>query len=135
MGFLFGFIGATVFLFGLFQWAQGGANLWKIFRIRREEKEKKLSREEIKAAEKEVKELEKAADRTISASFRIIAILAVILWIFFGVTLLLEMFGINWVSTFSSREQSYWTQPGTENHLNTQNRNDMLRNIGTGLRK
>ena len=136
MWILLGFLGATIFLFGLYQWAQGGATLWRIFRIKREEKENHLSREEIKEAEKEVKQLEQAADRTITASFKIIAALAVVAWLFFGITMLLDMFGINWISTFSSRAKSYWSQPGaTDNHLNVQGRNDMLRNIGAGVRK
>ncbi|MBQ7196294.1 MAG: hypothetical protein IJS40_02680 [Synergistaceae bacterium] len=133
MWILLSFIAATIFLAGLYQWAQGGASLWRIFRIKREEKN--LSREEIKAAEKEVKELERAADQTITASFKIIAVLAVLVWIFLGVTMILEMFGINWVSTFSSRAKTYWTQPGVESQLNTQNRSDMLRNMGNSLRR
>ena len=136
MWLLLGFLGATVFLFGLYQWAQGGATLWRIFRIKREEKEGHLSREERREVEKEVEKLEKAADRTITASFKIIAILAVFFWLFFGVTLLLDMFGINWIGTFSSRAKTYWSQPGvTTNHISTQGGNDMLRNIGAGVRK
>ncbi|MBQ7150627.1 MAG: hypothetical protein IJR94_00050 [Synergistaceae bacterium] len=134
MGFLVAFIFATIFLLGLYQWAQGGATLWQIFRLRKSEK--KLNREERKAAENEVKKLEQAADRTISTSFRIIAVLAVLLWIFLGVTMILEMFGINWVSTFSSHAKTYWAQPGVEtNQANIQQRNDMLRNLGNNLRR
>ena len=135
MWLLLGFIAVTIFLFGLYQWAQGGASLWRIFRIKREEKNQKLSREEIKAAENEIKQLERAADRTITASFKIIAVLAVLVWIFLGLTMILEMFGINWVSTFSSRAKTYWSQPGTESQINTQNRSDMLRNMGNSLRR
>ena len=134
MWLLLGFIGVTVFLFGLYQWAQGGAALWRIFRLKREEKN--FSREGKIAAENEVKRLERAADRTIGASFRIIAVLGVLVWLFLGVTMLLEMFGINWVSTFSSRAKAYWTQPGIETNNNiTTNRNDMLRNMGNSLRR
>ena len=136
MWLLLGFLGATVFLFGLYQWAQGGATLWRIFNIKRQEKAGHLSREERREAEKEVEKLEKAADRTITASFRIIAVLAVFFWLFFGVTLLLDMFGINWIGAFSSRAKTYWSQPGaTSNNISTQGRNDMLRNIGSGVRK
>ena len=131
MGLLAGFIGASIFLIGLFQWAQGGASLWRIFRIKRDEK--KLNREERKAAENEIKELERAADRTIGASFRIIAFLAVIVWLFFGVTMLLEMFGINWVSIFAKK---YWSQSSVNSQIsNSQSRNDMLRNMGNSLRR
>ncbi|MBR6900720.1 MAG: hypothetical protein IKN30_01485 [Synergistaceae bacterium] len=134
MGFLAGFIGASIFLIGLFQWAQGGANLWRIFRIKREEKN--LTREEKRAAEDEIKQLERAADRTIGASFRIIAFLAVLVWIFFGVTMLLELFGINWTSTFATHAKTYWSRPNVDSQIgNVQSRNDMLRNMGNSLRR
>ncbi|MBQ6774835.1 MAG: hypothetical protein IJP53_00055 [Synergistaceae bacterium] len=130
---LLSFIGVTIFLLGLYQWAQGGASLWRIFRLRREERT--LSREERRAAEDEIRQLERTADRTISASFRIIAVLAVLVWVFLGVTMILEMFGINWVSTFSTHARTYWSQPGVESQINTPSRNDMLRNMGNSLRR
>ena len=34
MGYIIAFILATIFLVGLIQWAQGGANLWRIFRLK-----------------------------------------------------------------------------------------------------
>ncbi len=130
---LFAFIVVSIFLMGLYQWALGGANLWRIFTIKRQEKE--LTREEKRQAEREVKQLEQAADRTISASLRIIMILMIFVWLFLGVTMILELFGINWVSTLSSRAKNYWSQPGVENQQNTPNRNDMLRNMGNNLRR
>ena len=133
MGILLAFIGATVFLIGLYQWALGGASLCQIFSIRRGEKG--MTREEKKEAELEVKKLEQSADRTISASLRIIAILAVLVWLFLGVTMILEMFGINWISSFSSHAKSYWVSTGTDNHLNVQNRNETLRNMGNSFRR
>ena len=144
MWFLLGFVCATVFLAGLYQWAQSGATLWRIFTIKREESS--LSRDEIKAAEKEVQKLEEAADRTITASFKIIAALAVIVWLFFGVTMLLDMFGINWISTLSSKAQVYWSQTSgpTDSHSRSSknskasqgpNRNERLKNMSSGLKK
>ena len=133
MLYLVGFIAATIFLFGLYQWAQGGASLWRIFRMRRTEKN--LSRAEKVKIENEVKKLEQSADRTIGASFRIIAVLAVLVWIFLGVTFILEMLGINWVSSLSTRAKSFWVQPGTESTQSTQSRNDMIRNMGNNLRR
>lgn len=131
---LFAFIGATIFLIGLYQWALSGASLWQIFSIRRGEKE--MTRDEKKEAEREVKKLEESADRTISASLRIIAILAVLVWLFLGVTMILEMFGINWVSTLSTHAKSYWvSSSGTDTHLNVQNRNETLRNMGNSFRR
>ena len=133
MGILFAFIGATVFLIGLYQWALSGASLWQIFSIRRGEKG--MTRDEKKEAEREVKKLEQSADRTISASLRIIAILAVLVWLFLGVTMILDMFGINLISKISSQAKSYWVSAGTDNHLNTQNRNETLRNMGNSFRR
>ena len=132
MGMLFAFIGATVFLFGLYQWALGGANLWRIFSIRRGEKS--MSRDEKNQAEREVKLLEQSADRTISASLRIIAVLAVIVWLFLGVTMILDWFGINWVSSMYSRAKSYWAAPSSTPQA-TQTRNDTLRNMGNSFRR
>ncbi len=134
MGILIGFIAATIFLLGLWQWAQGGASLWRIFRLRRDEKN--LSREEKAQAENEIKRLEQSADRTITASFRIIAVLAVIVWLVFGVTMILEMFGINWMGYVASTAKAYWSSPATTNSQTmTQQRNDMLRNMGNSLRR
>ena len=143
MWFLLGFVGATVFLAGLYQWAQSGATLWKIFAIKR--KESSLSRDEIRAAEREVQKLEKAADRTITASFKIIAALAVIVWLFFGVTMLLDMFGINWISTLSSKAKVYWTNTNvtsvtTDSHSKSSkapapSRNERLKSMSSGLKK
>ena len=133
MGLLFAFIGVTIFLFGLYQWALSGANLWQIFRIRRGEKG--MSRDEKKDAEREVKKLEEAADRTISASLRIIAFLAVFVWLFLGVTMILEFFGINWVSSMYSRAKTYWSAPGMQTQQSTQTRNDTLRNMGNSFRR
>ena len=133
MGLLFAFIAATIFIFGLYQWALSGANLWQIFRIRREEKD--MSRDEKKDAEREVKQLEEAADRTISASLRIIAILAVFVWLFLGVTMILEFFGINWVSSMYSRAKSYWVARSVQSQQSTQTRNDTLRNMGNNFRR
>ncbi len=131
---LLAFIAVTIFLVGLWQWAQGGASLWQIFRLKNSEK--KLTRAEKEQAEREVKQLERAADRTISASFRIIAVLAVMMWVFLGVTMLLELFGINWMSYVASTAKQYWSNPSaTTNQSNTQARQDMLRNMGSSLRR
>ena len=130
---IFAFIAATIFLAGLYQWALGGASLWQIFRIRRGEKE--MSSEEKQAAEREVKQLEESADRTISSAMRIIAVLAVLVWLFLGVTMILEMLGINWASSMFTRAKSYWSAPGMESHLSTQNRNETLRNMGNSFRR
>ncbi|MBQ4431040.1 MAG: hypothetical protein II877_06015 [Synergistaceae bacterium] len=133
MGWLFAFIAATVFLLGLWQWASGGALLWRIFRLKRGEKG--MSRDEKKQAEREVKQLEQSADRTIGAAFRIVMGLAVFVWLVLGVTFVLDMFGINWMSALYSRAKSYWVAPGTQSQQSTQTRNDTLRNMGNSFRR
>ncbi len=130
---LLAFVAATIFLAGLYQWAQGGASLWRIFRLQRG---KYSTREEKVQAEREVKALERTADRTITASFRIISVLAVLVWLFLGVSIVLRMFGIDMIGKMTSHAKAYWSQPAVQNsHSPTQQRNDMLRNMGNSLRR
>ena len=131
---LLAFVGVTIFLLGLWQWAQGGASLWRIFRLRRDERG--LTRDEKTKAEREIRELERNADRTITASFRIIAMLAVMVWLFLGVSVVLRMFGIDLVGKLTTHAKAYWSQPSVQNSQTmTQQRNDMLRNMGNNLRR
>ena len=130
---LLAFIAVTIFLAGLYQWALGGASLWKIFSLKRMEKD--LPAEERRQAEREVRELEKTADRTISASLRIVAVLMILVWIFLGMQMILELFGVNMIGTISSTAKKYWQQPGVQSHTATQSRQDMLRNMGNNLRR
>ncbi len=131
---LLSFIGVSVFLLGLYQWASGGAALWRIFTLRKMEKD--LPSEEKRIAEREVQQLEQSADRAVSASFRIIAGLAVAVWIFLGLQMLLELFGVNMIGSISSTARHYWAQPQTTNSTSpNQMRNDMLRNMGNNLRR
>lgn len=129
---LLAFVAATIFLLGLYQWAQGGASLWRIFRIKRE---KYSTREEKAHAEREIKELERNADRTITASFRIISMLAVLVWLFLGVSIVLRMFGIDVVGSLSTHAKAYWSQPAVNSNSPVQQRNDILRNMGNNLRR
>ena len=131
---LFAFIGVSVFLLGLYQWALGGASLWRIFTLKKMQKD--LPSEERKLAEREVKQLEQSADRTISASLRIIAVLAVLVWVFLGMQMILELFGVNMIGSISTTARTYWSQPAVQNNQSpTQMRNDMLRNMGNNLRR
>ena len=131
---LLSFIGVSVFLLGLYQWAQSGASLWQIFTLRKMEKD--LPADERAKAEREVKELERSADRRISASLRIIAGLAVFVWVLLGLQMVLELFGVNMIGNITSTARQYWSQPSvTSTNSPTQMRNDMLRNIGNNLRR
>lgn len=131
---LISFIGVSVFLLGLYQWAQSGASLWQIFRLRKLEKD--LPAEERAQTEREVRELERSADRRISASLRIIAGLAVFVWMLLGLQMVLELFGVNMIGRITSTARQYWSQPSvTSTNSPTQMRNDMLRNMGNNLRR
>lgn len=131
---LLAFIAATIFLIGLYQWARGGASLWRIFTLKRDEKN--MTRDEKAKSEREIRNLEREADRTISASFRIIAMLAVMVWLFLGVSVVLRMFGVDLVGRLSSHAKAYWSQPAVQNSNSpTQQRNDMIRNLGNNLRR
>ena len=131
---LLSFIGVSVFLLGLYQWAQSGASLWQIFTLRKMEKD--LPADERAKAERKVKELERSADRRISASLRIIAGLAVFVWVLLGLQMVLELFGVNMIGNITSTARQYWSQPSvTSTNSPTQMRNDMLRNMGNNLRR
>ncbi len=129
---IFVFIALTIFLFGLYQWARGGATLWQIFQLKRSEKG--LSRDERKKLENQVQQLERATDSILRTSFRLVAFLAVFLWAVLGVTIVLDMMGIDWVGRLTTKAQQYWSQ-NQENTSLTQNRSNMLRNMGNNLRK
>ena len=131
---LLSFIGVSVFLLGLYQWAQSGASLWRIFTLRKMEKD--LPSAERAQAEREVKELERNADRRISSSLRIIAGLAVFVWLLLGLQMVLELFGVNMIGRITSTARQYWSQPAATNtNSPVQMRNDMLRNMGNNLRR
>lgn len=129
---IFSFIAVTLFMFGLYQWAKGGANLWQIFRIRKSEKG--LTRDERKKLENEVQKLEQATDVTLRTSFRLIGFLTVFLWVVLGATIILDMMGIDWVGRLTTKAQKYWSQTQENTNL-SQSRSNMLRSLGNNLRK
>lgn len=126
----------TIFIFGLLNWARGGAGLFQIFKIRR--RESSLTEEEREAAEREVKRLERAADNSIRASFKIIGILAIVIWLFLAVTVIFNMLGINWFSELSSRAHLYWHGSSITHTGHPVNsaaaRNDILRGMSGNLK-
>ena len=129
-------IAATIFIFGLLNWARGGAGLFQIFKLKR--RSDSMSEDEREAAEREVKRLERAADNSLRASFRIICALAVFIWLFLAVTVVLNMMGIDWTSEFTSRAKAYWTGSTTNHSGHVQGsaaaRNDILRGMGSGMK-
>lgn len=137
MDILLAFIGVPdyigPFLLGLWNWAVGGAFLWRIFRITHGQKS--MSHHDKLEADKQVRSLELSADRAVSSAFRIISGLAVAVWLVLGLTLILDFFGINWAGYMYSRAKSYWSAPGSQSQQSTQSRNDTLRNMGSSFRR
>ncbi|MCR5346629.1 MAG: hypothetical protein K6E38_02545 [Fretibacterium sp.] len=125
----------AIFVLGLIQWARSGAGLWTISSMRR--KEESLTKLERKQAEEEVRRIERATDRTLMLSFKIIGILAILMWLVLGVSVLIDAFGLNdWLNDMSIRAHQYWSSgvPDRGPH-SSKVRQNMLRNIGAGLRK
>ena len=128
------FIGVSFFILGLLQWARSGAGLWRIMDIRRGAAS--LTEEERKEAEGEVRRLEQATDRALFASLRIIGFLAAALWLILGVTIVLDLLGIDWMHRTSTRARTYWHSMTTgTSHQRPSSQNDVLKNLGGGLRK
>ena len=61
--------------------------------------------------------------------------LAVFVWLFLGVTVVLRMFGVDLVGKLTTHARAYWSQPAVNSNSPTQQRNDMLRNMGNNLRR
>lgn len=127
----------AVFIMGLVQWARSGAGIWRILSLQRKEEKGDLSGDERKKAEEEVHRLERATDRTLLISFKLIGIMALIVWLVLGASILIQALGLSdWLNDLSMRANRYWSSgmPDRGSH-SSQPRRDMLRNIGAGLRK
>lgn len=138
MGTLLGVLGAALFLFGLVQWARGGAALWSILRFKR----RSQSADTVERAQEyaELRKAEKETDRFLRSSFKVIGILAVVMWLFLGITVLLDFLNIDWLDRLSTRARTFWGSPVynrapiTTTHTPTK-RNNILRSLGENLRK
>ena len=102
-------VGVAVFLFGLIQWARGGAALWSLLRLQRDAQPSNPLRRARESAE--IRSAEKMTDQLLRSSFKVLGILAVGMWLFLGVTVLLDLLGIDWVSRISARAQTFWGSP------------------------
>ena len=136
-------IGMTVFIFGLLNWAQSGATLWQIFRLKWKNRFRRLRPLEREDLENEIKNLERSTDRYLLASLRIICMLAVLTWVFLAVTVVLRSMGINWLDNVSAQARSYWSgvslsrlkdDPSADPNNRVTMRNDILQGMGTKLK-
>lgn len=131
-----GVIALAIFLFGLVQWAYSGAALWSVWSLKKDLRSAK--RDERAEKEDEIRRTEKRTDQLLMSSFKVLGILAVVMWLFLGVTVVLDLMGINWVSTLSSRARTFWGTPTYNSAPATKRpsgQNSILRSLGNALRK
>lgn len=127
----------AIFLIGLAQWARSGAALWSVLRARKSEAPE--DGPEQARQNTELRRMERMTDRLLLSSFKVIGVLAVAMWLFLGLTVLLDLMGINWADRISLTARRFWGSP-VYNHAparpNTPSgRNDILRSLGDKLRK
>ncbi len=138
MGTFLAVFGLAVFLFGLVQWARGGAALWSLLRLKR--KARSADSAERTREDAELRRAERATDHFLRSSFRVIGILAIVMWLFLGATVVLDLLGIDWMDRISSRARTFWGSPVynrapvTTTHAPTK-RNNILKSLGEKLRK
>ena len=87
------FAALTVFLLGLVQWARSGAGIWRIRSIRRSEGT--LSTAEKREAEAEVQRLERSTDRLLLMSLKLVGVVALLVWVVLGVSMVIDALGLN----------------------------------------
>lgn len=137
MWILLGAIAIAIFLFGLVQWAYSGAGLWSVWSLKKGLRF--ASRREWAEKEDEIRRTEKRTDQLLMSSFKVIGILAVVMWLFLGVTVLLDLLGIDWVSRISARAQTFWGSPAYNSApVNTQSparRSDIMKSLRDSLGK
>lgn len=138
MGWLLLIVGGAVFLFGLVQWARGGAGIWAILKYRREKY--RLSASERLREEEEIRKIETLTDSALKASFKLLGFVAAAMWIFLGLTLIFDLMGVDWMSRISSRARYYWNSPTyvaspVGKKHSTPQRNAIIQSLGEGVRK
>lgn len=135
----------AAFLFGLVQWARGGAILWDVIRFsrRRPQRSPKTDEEEGAAGEEKreeetLRELESMTDRLLRSSFRVLGILALCVWLFVIATIVSDILGLGWMDRLSFQTNRLWGDPTVRAGARSSqsgNRNSVLRSLGSGLRK
>ena len=137
MWIILGAVAIAVFLFGLVQWAYSGAGLWSVWSLKKDLRS--ASRDELAEKEGKIRRTEKRADQLMMTSLKVIGVLAVVMWLFLGLTVVLDLMGINWISTLSSRARTFWASSDAYTSAPAATRpplrNSVLRFLGGALRK
>ena len=132
-----GAVAIAIFLFGLVQWAYSGAALWSVWNLKKDLRS--ASRDELEEKEDEIRRTEKRTDQLLMSSFKVIGILAAAMWLFLGLTVVLDLMGINWISTLSSRARTFWGSPAAYTSAPAATRSpvqsSILKSLGNALRK
>jgi hypothetical protein len=115
---------AAVFLFGLVQWARGGATLWEVFHLVRNKPENaKDTDEEKRAAEIRTKmvirDLETMTDSLLRSSFRVLGFLALAVWLFVIASVIIDAMGLDWLDGLSFQSNRLWGDPYARSNNNT----------------
>ncbi|MDR3230550.1 MAG: hypothetical protein LBT65_03850 [Synergistaceae bacterium] len=137
------------FLFGLVQWARGGAILWDVVWFARRisggaendadgDADEKKEAARIRAA-KALREMERMVDGLLRSSFRILGVLALCVWLFVAVSVIVDVLGLDWLDNLSFRANRLWGDPtvraGYGARTGGGSRSDALRSLGSGLRR
>ena len=132
-----GAVAIAIFLFGLVQWAYSGAALWSVWNLKKDLRS--ASRDELEEKEDEIRRTEKRTDQLLMSSFKVIGILAAAMWLFLGLTVVLDLMGINWISTLSSRARTFWGSSAVYTSAPAATRSpvqsSILKSLGNALRK
>ena len=134
-------VAIAIFLLGLVQWAYSGAALWSVWSLKKDLRSaSRDERDELEEKkEDEIRRTEKRTDQLLMSSFKVIGILAVAMWLFLGLTVVLDLMGINWISTLSYRARTFWGSPVAYTSAPAATRspvqNSILKSLGNALRK
>ncbi|NLL37161.1 MAG: hypothetical protein GX256_06530 [Fretibacterium sp.] len=131
---------ALVFIFGLIQWARGGAVLWDIFRI--QETNDPASPSSAARRADRIRDMEKASDVLVRSSFRAIGVLALVTWLFLSLVLLFDSMDLDLMDRLSYKVRSIWGNPvvraggtSTTGDRLGNRRQDTFKSLGSGLRR
>ncbi len=121
-------VSAIVFIFGLVQWARGGAVLWDISRLKRTPRDK--------SERTAVKNKQKLIDSLLQSSFKTIGFLALAMWLLLSVVMILDKLDIDIWNSF--KLHGIYGAPNVRATKITDNagkRGLVIKSLGEGLRK
>jgi type IV secretory pathway VirB2 component (pilin) len=121
----------AVFLFGLVQWARSGAVLWDIFRLAENSRDPKARQD---AAER-MKSMESMMERLLRSSFRVLGTLAVMVWLFVVVIVIVDALGLGWLDGMSFQANRLFGNPSVRaaGSRPPSGRGGTLQLLGSGL--